>query len=107
MSGFHWNRPERSGKGTRSCGKTPEINEKRKQYSGPDISGFFRRFPIVSCGNGQEIGRKSPGKLRRKPVWNTASMKSAEKTEIGRLRGGIFDLGYPYRISLENLWILL
>ena len=39
--------------------KTPQINGTGKQYSKPDVSRFFRRFPIVFCGKEREVGWKS------------------------------------------------
>ncbi len=73
-SGNDRNRPESSGKSTVSDGKAPEIDGKRKQYSGPEdrwLSGNFWPFPTGRTGILPEGTEKIPAR-------NTASMKSPE-----------------------------
>jgi hypothetical protein len=63
---------ESSGEITVSGRKAPEIDRKRKQYSGPEDHGIIRRLPAVSHREEQRFCRNTPEKF---PVQNSASMK--------------------------------
>jgi hypothetical protein len=59
---------ERCGKVTGSCRKTPEIAGTWKQYSDPELSGFFPvdscQLPMLSGKNRPKITRKNPKNFR-------------------------------------------
>ncbi len=81
--------PETTGTGL----KDPEIDGKRKQYSGMEDRGIIRRLPAVSHREEQEFDRKAPERSKKFTARNTSSMKSSEFPGTDRFLTVVSDLG--------------